>query len=60
MVSARVPSGSARALLHWEGANFKVVFVKFMSVFVTRRDSALLAKGCDTIAALTPVNKNIL
>jgi len=27
-------------LVHWEGADFKIVFVKFMRVFVTRRDSA--------------------
>jgi hypothetical protein len=27
-------------LAHWEGADFEVVVVKFMTVFVARRDSA--------------------
>jgi hypothetical protein len=27
-------------LVHWKGADFKVVVVKFMIVFVTQRDSA--------------------
>jgi hypothetical protein len=40
--------------VQWEGAGLKVV-VKFMTVFVARREfGLLLAKGCDRIVAMTP------
>ena len=45
-------------LVHWEGADWKVVGVKFMTVCHAEGFSLLLAKDCDRIAALTHFKQN--
>jgi hypothetical protein len=45
-------------LVHGEGVRtFKVIVVKFMTVRPAEGFGLRLAKGCDRIATLNPVNK---
>ena len=43
--------------VRWEGVDFEVVVVKFMTVCRAEGFGLLLAKGCDRIVALSPVKQ---